>query len=699
MKIINLLCGAIVAVCSLSCGGSSNIPAATKPHVILPPIIGLITTVKVQNLSVAQNNVPLSFGHIFAKGDVPDGRGVVAQLTNGSSLPLQVDIKATHDDGSLRHAVISATLPQLNANTTETISLVKNNSAASSIVGTTPNTLLTAGFTAEIKVTLAGQVYSVSADKLLKSGKYTNWLAGATVNEWQVSAPLKNSQGIEHPHLTARFAIRSYAGQNKARVDVTLENNWAYEPGPQNFTYDTQILVGNQTAYLKTGLIHYHHTRWRKVFWWGTEPQVHIQHNTAYLIASKAVPNYDQSIVFTAASIAPIKAKFTGAAIEPMGSGMAQPYMPTTGGRPDIGLMPGWAATYLLTMDKDAKEATLGTADLAGSWSMHYRDKNTDRPVSLIDYPYMTLKGNASDTYNPVTKKFESFPICGGSCTNPNTQDSAHHPAFSYLPYIVTGDYYHLEELQYLTMYNLFRSDPEYRRNIKGLFHQTEVRGQAWILRTLAEAAYITPDSSIFKKQFETFLANNLDYYNTTYTKNTTPENQLGIIAEYAFTEGELVGVAPWQDDFFTSAVGHTLELGYLPARELLSWKSKFPVLRMNGPDFCWIVAAAYNMKVRDTSKSPIYSNIGQVYRAMEPSSFTSLTCGGPEMATSLGLRTGEMLGYSESVMGYPSNMQPALAYSADSKIDGAIKAWGTFANRPIKPDYSVSPQFAIIPR
>ena len=48
----------------------------------------------------------------------------------------------------------------------------------------------------------------------------------------------------------------------------------------------------------------------------------------------------------------------------------------------------------------------MGTADLAGSWSMHYRDRRTGVPVSLLDYPYMTRIG-AADTLNPATGKRE----------------------------------------------------------------------------------------------------------------------------------------------------------------------------------------------------------------------------------------------------------------------------------------------------
>jgi hypothetical protein len=331
---------------------------------------------------------------------------------------------------------------------------------------------------------------------------------------------------------------------------------------------------------------------------------------------------------------------------------------------------------------------------------MHYRDKNTDRPVSLINYPYMTLLGNPGDTYNPVTKKSERFPVCGGICTNINVADSAHEPSFSYLPYLVTGDYYHLEELQFWTMYNLFQSNPGYRDNIKGLFNRTQVRGQAWILRSLADAAYITPDNDVLKKQFPTFLSDNLDWYNNAYSNNSKADNTLGAI----FDGGSTVynsgrGMSPWMDDFFTSAAGHTLELGYSKAAPLLAWKAKFPIGRMTDPGYCWILGAIYALNVRDSATSPYYTSFKDAYLASNAATLTSLPCAGTAMAANLGLKVGEMTGYSSEGTGYPSNMQPALAYSVDSGIAGGANAWQVFIKRSVKPDYAKGPQFAIIPR
>ncbi|QDZ30616.1 hypothetical protein FAY22_14210 [Noviherbaspirillum sp. UKPF54] len=658
-----------------------------------------MTNVRLDSTSTTnQANVPVTFGQVFAAGSVLPTDGLTATLSDGTTVPVQVDSKATNPDGSMRHAVLSAVIPSLAANQSVTLNLAKSGSVSTSS-GTTPAALLNAGFTASVNVTLNGVVYSASADALLKSGSYMTWLSGPVANEWIVSAPLKTASGTEHPQLSARFAIRSYAGMNKAKVDVTIENDWAYEPNPQNYTYDVQILVGGSNVYSKTGMAHYHHARWRKEFWWGATPQLNVAHNAAYLISTKAIPKYDPALTISSTALSSLTSGWSGTKTEPMGAGQATPYMPDTGGRPDIGLLPGWAAMYVLSGDKGAKDVTLGTAALAGSWSVHYRDKLTDRPVSLVNYPYMTILGSTSDTYNPSTGKYEAFPACGGTCTNPNVADSAHQPAFSFVPYLVTGDYYHLEELQFWAMWDIFQYNPAYREYGKGLVKSDQVRGQAWSMRALGEAAYITPDKDPMKAQFETFLSNNLDWYNTNYTANASA-NSLGIITNgAAMVYNDSRGIAPWQDDFFTSAIGRTAELGYPKAKQLMVWKAKFPIGRMTDTGFCWIYGSSYALNIRDTSTSPYYSSFGPVYQASVPSTQTSLACGSSAMASALGLQTGEMVGYSSENTGYPSNMQPALAYSVDSGATNGATAWQVFMNRTVKPDYSTGPQFAIVPR
>jgi len=633
---------------------------------------------------------PVTFGQVFAAGDMKKSDVLVGKL-DGTTVPLQVDVKATHADGSVRHAVISAQVPKAG-----TMQLATTPGASGVTPGASDDMPGANAPAVEVSATIAGVKYSATSST---AGKAT-WLQGPIVNEWQSSAPLTTAAGVAHPHLTARFAIRYYTASKKTRVDVTVENAWAYEPGPQNFTYDADISIGGKSVYSKPALTHLMHARWRKLFWADGSASVVVQPNAAYLIASKAVPNYDQSIKMAEAPLAAIANTFTGARTEPMGVGMAVAYMPTTGGRDDIGLLPMWSVAYLLSMDSRARAATMGTGDLAGSWATHYRDRSTDKPISLADYPAMTLLGRSTDTYNAATKKYDAFPVCAAACDTPYTVDTSHQASFVYLPYLVTGDYYYLEELQFWTMWNAFQDNPGYRLWEKGLISPGQVRAQAWTLRTLAEAAYITPDGDKFKAQFTTILDTNLAWYNDTYVNTPATSNNLGVLVNgYALSYQNSTGIAPWQDDFFTAAVGHAVDLGFTKAAPLLAWKAKSPVLRMTDPGTCWIDGALYALIVKPSAAGAVYSTFGEAFKASHDATFNALKCNSPEMAALLSVKVGEMTGYSSSVAGYPSNMQPALAYAVDAGIPKAKDAWAIFQARTVKPDYSNGPQFAIVPR
>ena len=680
--------------------------APAPPASARPRIDGALATLSLERSAEtgSGDQVPLTFGQAFGPGKLARESRLMARLADGKQVALQVDAKAFHDDGSVRHAVISGILPAPGAKAL-VFGLVKGESrdraepGSPAPVEATPAALARSGLTANVTLVLGDKHYGASLERLLAQGKPVTWLKGPIAHEWLVSAPLAERNGSEHPHLAARFAVRWYPGLKKARVDVTIENNWAYEPAPQNFTYDAEIEVGGKTVHRAEGMTHYHHARWRKLAWWGGDPALHLRHDSRQLIDSRALPNYDQEVMIREGALLDANARFAGSKAEPMGVGLALPGMPTTGGRGDIGLQPEWAVAYLLSMDQRAKRVTMGTADLAGSWSMHYRDRRTGRPVSLLDYPYMTLLGKRSDTLNRATGKFEAFPECATGCRTPNRHDIAHQPNFAYLPYLVSGDHYYLEELQFWAMYDAFASNPRYREDRKGLLKPNQVRGQGWALRTLAEAAYISPDDDPLKQHFVQIVNSNLDWYNAAYTNNRDA-NALGIIIDgFALGYLDKTAIAPWQDDFFTSAVGRAAELGFRKAAPLLRWKAQYPVSRMIGKDSCWITAAMYAMRVRDTPTSPFYRTIGEAFSKSPRPGPEGVACASDAMGSALKLRAGEMTGYSSSPTGFPSNMQPALAYAADALGEPGKKAWALFMARSVKPDYGAGAQFAIVPR
>ncbi len=675
-----------------------------------PAAIGsTVVEVRLTNLGAdSKAEVPVTFAQVFRKGDVPKSASVRGRIA-GSDVPLQVDTKARYDDGSLRHAVISALIRNLVSDEEVTLELVSSASDENKDSELSRAEFLSTGVETELTLAIDGVEYTASLADLLSTGKSSTWLSGPLATEWEVSGPVM-AGADEHPHLAVRYNARTYRGFASTRVEVTVENDWAFVEEPRGYTYDLSITTNGTESYNRPGLLHYDRARFRKVFWIGEAPSVEVRLDSAYLISTGVVPNYDPKLSVSESALAGFEEEWSGPITEPMGSGLLEPYMPETGGRRDIGILPNWAAIYVLTMDPRARLVTLGTGDSAGSFGIHYRDRNSDRPITIDDYPDLTILGNPSDTTHP-------FPSCAAECDTPYAHDSSHQPSMDFVPYLVTGDHFYLEELQFWATYNLLQHNPGYRNREEGLVKPDQTRGQAWSLRTLAQAAFITPDDDALKEYFESKLENNVNYYVDTWANGDA--NPLGILGDgAAFSYSGGTGIAPWQDDFFTSVVGYLVDLGYASAKPLLDWKARFPIGRINGEGYCWISGAPYSLVVRETSDDDFYEDFATLYQKNfgtltngDDDELGSLECASQAMAdwfTQADIDdgqgrspwvAGEMTGYAASPTGYPSNLQPALAAAADSSAEGAQRAWEIFEQRAVKPDYSSEPQFAIVPR
>lgn len=638
--------------------------------------------------------MPITFGIPFPKGALPSGKvAVLRDPTTQSLIPTQFEVKAKHDDGSVRHAIVTAVLPQVAAGATLSLDLVAAQAAQQTPVDIA--TLFNKGFTTSVSLNISGTTYQATLNAAnFQSLKTGTWLQGPLATEGLFKVPL-TANGTSHPLLHARFYVRAYQGGTSARVGVSVENTNAYT-APANVTYDLQVQVGGQTVLSQTAVTHYHHSRWYRTFFYGTQPNVTVGLNSQFLLSTPAVPHYDPTLKIADSAIADW-AKRWSTSSGLMQIGPVNAYMPTTGGRPDIGPLPAWSAIHVLTQDPRAYDVAVGTGYQAGSWSMHYRDTDTDLPLSIDRYPYSTLLGNPGDTVNPATKKSEAFPACASTCTTPYTQDSSHAPSFAYYPYLITGDYYLLEEMMFWGAYDLFEDNPYYRNFADGLVKAGQVRGQAWNLRGYEENAYILPDNHPYKAYFTDKLEKNIAWFDKTYVQNT--DNTLGIITNgYALAYNNGTGMAPWMQHFFTWSIGNAYRMGFTSSKNFLTFLSKYQTSIMTDPNYCWIEASSYTMTVRTSSTSPYYTNIGDVYKNTVDTTTQGLACGSQAMATQLGLKTGEMVGYSSATEGYPSNSQPALAILVDDGMPGAQAAWNQFTARTVKPDYTTDPVWDLVP-
>lgn len=668
------------------------LPAYTAPEFTTPtvPFNTAVTSVEFEDV---QGVTPVTFGQVFKQGQLTVHDGIVGRMQGIPDFQLQVDVKNTHKDGSLRYAIISAIVPQNGK-----MFLVR--AAKPSYVN-----MLSAECTVSVTILEAGVEYSA-----VNSTQGVQWLSGNVADENIQSVPLRTALGVEHPHLTVQFATRRYA-DGKAKVDVIVEHTKAYT-AINDITYDIKVSVNSQEVYTKLAQAHFPCTRYRMTFWSTAKPTIHVKHNTAYLLATKAVPNYDQSVVMEESKLNEYAKFLTTHKFGPMDFGIFQPYMGTTGGRSDIGLAPAWYAATILSMDKRAKNLMLESANVAGSWSIHRR--HTDGTMlDVIRFPRATLAGTPMDSINPLTKLPEKLPaLITKSLSQP---DTSHQPAFAYIPYILTGDYYYLEELKFWCHFNTYYGNPYYRNFEKALFRTDQVRGQAWSLRTMAQAEYIVPDDDVHKTAYKYWLDCNMEYYRINYTDGSytsvkTPlsdiksipvdpyfYNDLGIclngpVIAYPIKEIAGRGIAPWMDDFITQAVGYVAELGHKEAARFLKWKAKFQVGRMIAEGYCPTDACTYALAVRDSGATDTLTKVSPaIYKTL--AECWNKTIGGICNPAS------DMTGYPTSPEGYPANYQPALAMASQSGIDGGEKAWQLFHSRKLKPNYGLAPQFAIVPR
>jgi hypothetical protein len=669
----------------------------------------LTTVTVVSSNGSAQTNAPVTFGHVFKPGDVPAG-AVIGARAGSTTVPLQADKKATHADGSLRHAVLTAMVPSLSANGTQTITLTNTGSAPGGGAITTA-ALLATPFDVTISLDIGGTAYSASARSILQSGTPATWLSGPLATEWLLSAPVRTGAGVPHPHLQARFHVRAFEGLNTVRVEAVVENNWAFEVGPRNYTYNVTVNVaGGGTQYTQSNVNHYRQSRWRRVVWWGSNPQLAVRHDSAYLQGTRAVPTYDPRINLSSSAVSDWQ---SGLGTNPgvMSIGDLEPNMPQPAGRFEIAPLPAFQAGYIISQNDTARRVTIGYGEQAGAWPMHYRDKITDHPISINTYPNATIIG--------ASGIFGNFPSCGGTCSTPLTPEASHHPTLAYVPYLITGDYYLMEEMIFWGNWVLFYGEAGRHGGAQGLVVWDQVRGQAWALRTLAQAAYATPDDHPLKAYLNQKLGNNITYFRD----NWVDSNPLGYITNTGAASwlGHPSILSTWMDDFLTWTFGHMVGLGFTEAQPVLAWKAKFPVGRLTESNYCWKLAStnwvfathrgypgdtntgAFLTTWTDWRRNVVYGHSeslrGTNNISGQEATLFAAACASSQMNSILGIGSGEMIGW-DGPDAYPANIQSAAAVAVEAGVPNAQQAFNVLTSRGNYPlsAYGSQPQWAVYP-
>lgn len=332
-----------------------------------------------------------------------------------------------------------------------------------------------------------------------------------------------------HKSLHPTFIVEFWAGTANVQFStISLENMWSTHL--QDQAYALTIKTGGTlatTAYTKAYFPHYYRTRWRKSFWNAAAPGVvKANLNLAYMASTGAIPNFDLS---KAPSVSGDNTSFAGSdKCDINGHGLFDQAMGDTGGRPELGIIPGWYVRAMYTMDPTAVANMLLMSDCYGSVQENIRESNTGlfydsaHAVDAFGRTF-SVDAHANGGINGIT-----FPTVGSAGISPvfTGFNLAHQAGFSFVPYLFSGDYYTLESLQLQAANDIANTDPTtlaYGRNgamgiINGRAQQ--LRGQAWGWRDLIQATFASVDGTPESAYLNQKLANNIGqmegWYNIT---------------------------------------------------------------------------------------------------------------------------------------------------------------------------------------
>lgn len=643
------------------------------PKVDRPDAPGEVVGVTLVNLSGEAGKIT-TFGHAFRPGDWPSGRDLTA-IWNGREVPLQADVKTRYPDGSVRHAVLHVANPDGGSEAQMMlVHTAPRGTAAPVDVGAG---LLARGYDLQLTLTFAdGKSSTVSAGQLLRqavqSGRLDQWLSGPLASEARVETKVGPLQVV--------FDIRALA-DGSVRTSVGVHND-AMQGPDGNLPYRATISMAGQTV-VSHQLDQPSYTNWREVIWAGNYPsKAQAIYDMPYLQATGLLPAYDTTVSYKDQAVYLHASKLTPENTKPLATANIYGSMPDAGFRPDIGPLPNWAAAYIISQDPAARLALLENGEAAGGVPWHVRDPATNMPLKATDHPKVWIDGRATLGENGYVPrkigKSEFFP------------DMAHQPSLSFVPYLITGDRYYLNNLQSQAAWNIMAYNPAYRGYEKGVNMGDQVRAQAWVKRELAFVSAISPDSDPMNKYFDQMLQTRLDWYVSEYITNATRGAPKG-----AETSGWILGyhdpgmVSPFQTQFFSMASTMTSAASNLPkAAQLADYNANWLAGMFTGGGF-----------------DPIYGNIYHFFMGDKNDRWFSKWTEVGEMNFREGVfKPGEtqLDGYPDMPMARVSLVRATLAMVAGEVTDPRLAAaYGfVYSKSPIlNHTMTEHPQFYIVPR
>lgn len=543
-----------------------------------------------------------TFGQVFRRGDVPAGQTLMARV-EGRRVPLQVDAKARHADGSLRHAILSLRNP---ATSTVQIALhaVPDGKRGDLL---DIREVLGRGYDLTIMFDFNGPQVTLDVAKLLQKAVNTDparWLQGPLASEVRIKRRLT-------PQLTAIFDIRALA-DGAVRTAVSLHNDAMTETNNLDLKYSYTIRMSGQTM-AESAITHRRYANWREVIWAGAPPSsAHVIYDYPYLIAAGAVPAYDPALPPSPAFLRRGVQDMGRADAALFGNALIEKDMRAAAQVPGaMGLLPDWSLAWLRSQSPGARHVMMQNAAAAGSVPWHLRDPKTKAAPQLDAHPAFWMDARATpDTHGhgPVETDIDGWRV-----------DAAQGPDLAYLPYLISGDRYFLDELHAQLAAALFAHNPAkgFRDGAEGALRGATVLAQAGANRTHGFAVWITPDDHPEKAYLAETLRKRLLWYAATYRQDDALGGPAG-----AETAGWIAGkgargvLAPWQQDAFAASLAQIARMSFGESGAVFNFMRPHLLGRFLREDFHPGWATAPRLVYGDRGTGTPYRRWAEIVRA-----------------------------------------------------------------------------------
>jgi len=594
-------------------GGAGGTAAAQT--LVMPPAVpqpsetGDLVGFILQNPGTAASAAHwITFGQVFPIGAVAPTDALAAR-EGTANRAVQMDVLATHPDGSVRFAAITTFCPGLAAGGSLGGMLTVRSAAAGA-----PVNLATLAPKLTVTLTVTGSPTGAFTQTIdlgaalqasLASGSPDYWLQGPLATEARVDVPVSSSL-----HLTAD--ITGYKNGLIA-ADVQFNNDIAMAKTGGSFSYSAVVTLNGKVQNF-ANIAQDQYQDWHARLAMGGDPVINVQHDVAYLERSNAILTYDLTTGVDVSTLQGyVAVEQTAGFGAPLAANGVTTFMPTTGGRGDIGYTTQYDTVWLLTQDQRAATLGLAQGDTGGAVPWNMKLANNGHWMTPHDVP--DIWSNFSGGPGSYTTGLTQF-----TANTVWTPDPAHQPNLAYVPYLMTASRWYLDRLNAEAAWDMTFDWPGVRCLPAGatctasndwhiLNMQDQVRQQAWSSREIQEAGWIGRPGSFEAGYFAQVAADDWSWLvseiPTLNAAEGTPSAWLPAPFPYD------TRIAPWEEDYFSGVVVLASRMGDANAQKVLTAMLGWNVGRFNVPNSLGMNpndGCAYQLDIQNAATGKYYT-------------------------------------------------------------------------------------------